>query len=165
MAKAQGATVFGTVSTDEKERLAREAGADEVIRYTQADFVAEVNRLTGGVGVDVVYDSVGKDTVDGSLACLKPRGMLVLFGQSSGTVPPMPPSVLAGRSLYLTRPMLGDYIQTQQELQSRANDVFDAVAKGRLKVLIGQEFPLAEAAAAHQALQDRTRTGKLLLIP
>jgi NADPH:quinone reductase len=165
MAKAQGATVYGTVSTDEKARLAREAGVDEIIRYTQVDFVAEVKRLTGGRGVDVVFDSVGKDTFDGSLASLRPRGMLVLCGQSSGAVPAMSPSVLAGRSLYLTRPMLDAYIQTRQELQSRSNNVFDSVAKGRLKVHIGQEFPLAEAAAAHLALQDRNRVGKVLLIP
>jgi NADPH:quinone reductase len=165
MAKALGATVYGTVSTDEKERLARESGADEVIRYTQVDFAAEVKRLTGGAGVNVVYDSVGKDTFEGSLACLKPRGMLVFCGQASGPVPPMAPSALAGRSLYLTRPMLGDYIQTREELQSRADEVFASVAAGALQVRIGGEYPFAEAAAATRALSDRARIGKLLLIP
>ncbi len=166
MARQRGARVIGTVSTEEKARLAREAGADEVIVYTQADFEAEVKRLTGGKGVDVVYDSVGKATFDKSLNCLRPRGMMVLFGQSSGRVPPFDPQILNVKgSLFLTRPSLGPYIADRAELLWRANDLFTWLAGGQLKVRIDQVFPLAEAAQAHRYLQERKTRGKVLLIP
>lgn len=165
MAKRLGATVYGTVSNDEKARLAVESGVDEAIIYTRVDFEQEVKRMTGGSGVDVVYDSVGQDTFDKSLACLKPRGYMVLFGQSSGPVPPFNLRSLAPKSLYVTRPMLGDYISDPAELDWRAQDLFAWVADGSLKVRIGGEFPLAQAPEAHRQLQDRERIGKLLLIP
>lgn len=166
IAKLRGATVLGTVSTEEKARLAREAGADEVILYTETDFEAEVKRLTGDVGVDVVYDSVGRTTFEASLRCLKPRGYMVLFGQSSGPVPPIDPQILNdGGSLFLTRPTLGHYALTREELQSRADDLFRWIREGRLHVRIDRTFPLEEAAAAHELLQSRASAGKLLLIP
>lgn len=166
LAKAKGARVIATVSTVDKEKLAREAGADEVIRYTEADFATETRRLTGGRGVDVVYDGVGATTFDGSLASLARRGMLVLFGASSGPVPPMDPQRLnAGGSLYLTRPMARDYTATPEELRSRAGEVYEAITAGALSVRIGETYPLAEARRAHEDLQGRRSTGKLLLIP
>lgn len=166
MAKQRGARVIGTVSTEEKARLAREAGADEVILYTEVDFEAEVKRLTGGKGVDVVYDSVGKATFDKSLNCLRPRGMMVLFGQSSGRVPPFDPQILNVKgSLFLTRPSLGPYIANRAELLWRANDLFTWLTSGQLQVRIDQVFPLAEAAQAHRYLEERKTKGKVLLIP
>jgi NADPH2:quinone reductase len=161
-----GARVIGTVSTEEKEQLAREAGADEVIRYTEQDFVVETRRLTNGAGVDVVYDSVGKTTFDGSLDCLKPRGYLVLYGQSSGPVAPVNPQILNTKgSLFLTRPTLVSYIATREELLWRSGDLFRWIAAGELKVRIDKTFPLAEAAEAHGYLEGRQTRGKVLLIP
>lgn len=166
MAKRRGARVIGTVSTEEKAQLARSAGADEVILYTQTDFEAEVKRLTEGKGLPVVYDSVGKTTYEKSINCLRPRGMMVLFGQSSGPVPPLDPGMLAAKgSLYLTRPSLGHYSATREELLSRAGDVLDWVAKGELKLRIEKTFPLFDAAEAHRELESRRTTGKLLLTP
>ena len=166
MAKNRGARVIGTVSTEEKARLARTAGVDEVILYTQTDFESEVKRLTEGKGLPVVYDSVGKTTYEKSLNCLRPRGMLVLFGQSSGPVPPLDPGILAAKgSLYLTRPTLGHYSATREELLSRAGDVLDWVAKGQLKLRIEKTVTLSAAADAHRELESRRTTGKLLLIP
>ena len=166
MLSAAGATVFGTCSTPEKEALAREAGAAHVIRYTETDFAAEVRRLTNGRGVDVVYDSVGKTTFEGSLACLRPRGLLVLFGQSSGPVPPFDLARLnALGSLFITRPSLAHYMQTRAELEMRAGEVLSAIEKGALHVRIGAEYPLAQAADAHRALEGRRTTGKVLLLP
>jgi NADPH:quinone reductase len=166
MAKARGARVFGTVSTDEKAALARGAGADEVILYTKQDFLAEVKRLTGGRGLQVVYDSVGQSTFEKSLDCLAPRGMLVLFGQSSGPVPPFSPGLLASKgSLFLTRPTLFHYVADRPSLEARAAAVLGALAAGRLKVRIERTFPLAEAAEAHRTLEGRKTTGKVLLLP
>jgi NADPH:quinone reductase len=166
IAKQRGAQVIGTVSTAEKARLAREAGADETIRYTEQDFEAEVKRMTHGAGVHVVYDSVGKTTFEKSLRSLARRGMLVLFGQSSGPVPPFDPQVLnSSGSLFLTRPTLNHYVATRAELLERANDVFGRVRDGSLKVRIDRELPLGDAAEAHRLLESRTTTGKLLLIP
>jgi NADPH2:quinone reductase len=166
MAKQRGARVIGTVSTQEKAALAREAGADEIILYTQSDFEAEAKRLSDGQGVDVVYDSVGQTTFEKSLNCLKPRGYLVLFGQSSGPVPPFDPGVLSAKgSLFLTRPSLANYTATRQELLDRANDIFTWIGSGQLKLRIEQTFPLAQAAEAHRQLSGRKTTGKLLLIP
>jgi len=166
LAKARGARVVGTVSTQAKEALAREAGADEVIRYDQADFAPEVREWTGGEGVAVVYDGVGAATFDGSLAALRPRGHLVLFGAASGPVPPVDPQRLnqAG-SVYLTRPSLGAYTATREELEWRAGELFGAVADGSLDVRIGGRYPLADARRAHEDLEGRRTTGKLLLIP
>lgn len=166
IARRRGARVIGTVSTEEKAQLAREAGADEVIRYTEEDFVEATRRITGGRGVDVVYDSVGKTTFDGSLACLRPRGVLVLCGQSSGAVPPLDPQRLnAGGSLFLTRPTLAHHIATRDELLMRAGDLFRWMRRGELRVRIDRTFPLEQAGAAHQALESRATQGKLLLIP
>jgi len=166
MAKMLGARIIATVSTKEKALLAREAGADEVILYTDQDFEVEVKRLTGGRGVQVVYDSVGKTTFDQSLNCLVPRGYMVLFGQSSGPVPPMDPQLLAAKgSLFLTRPTMGHYIATREELLGRANDLFEWVTSGRLRVRIDRTFPLAQAADAHRALASRATAGKVLLLP
>ncbi len=166
MAKAKGAKVFGTVSTVDKEELARAAGADEVIRYTEVDFTEEARRLTDGRGVDVVFDSVGKTTFDGSLASVARRGMLVLLGASSGPVPPVDPQRLnAAGSIFLTRPKTGDHTATPEELRWRAGEVFDAAANGTLSVRIGGRYPLAQARQAHEDLQGRRTTGKLLLIP
>jgi NADPH2:quinone reductase len=164
MAKMLGARVFGTVSTDEKAKVARENGADETILYTKQDFEAEVKRLTNGRGVDVVYDSVGRTTFDKSLNSLRPRGMLALFGQSSGPVPPFDPNILNGKgSLFLTRPSLGHYILTREELLWRAGDVLNWVASGRIKMRIDRVYPLAQAAEAHRDLEGRKTTGKLIL--
>lgn len=166
VAKHCGARVIGTVSTEEKAALAREAGADEVIFYTQTDFESEVKRLTNNRGVDVVYDSVGKDTFDKSLNCLRPRGYMVLFGASSGAVPALDPMVLLSKgSLYLTRPYLGHYTADRAELLSRMNDLFSWMAAGKLKVRIDKTFPLADVAEAHRYLEDRKSKGKILLIP
>jgi NADPH:quinone reductase len=165
MAKRLGARVFGTVSTEEKAALARKAGADAAILYTKEDFEAAVKKLTDGRGVNVVYDSVGQSTFEKSLACLSPRGYLVLFGQSSGVVPPFSPSLLAPSSLFLTRPKLFDYVPDRASLETRARDVLGAVAAKELDVRIGATFPLAEAAAAHRALEGRQTTGKVLLLP
>ena len=161
-----GGRVIATVSTDEKARLAREAGADETILYTQTDFESETRRLTGGKGVDVVYDSVGKTTFDKGLNILRPRGMMVLFGGSSGAVPPFDPLLLTQRgSLFLTRPSLGHYIMTAAELQARASAVFAMIAAGKLKLRIEHIYPLKDAQQAHRDLEGRKTTGKLLLIP
>ncbi|PWT98473.1 MAG: NADPH:quinone reductase [Terriglobia bacterium] len=166
MAKMRGARVFGTVSTEAKARVAREAGADETILYTQQDFEAEVKRLTGGRGVDVVYDSVAQTTFEKSLNSLRPRGMLALFGQSSGPVPPFDPNILNGKgSLFLTRPSLGHYLLTREELLWRAGDVLNWIASGKLKLRIERTYTLADAASAHRDLEGRGTTGKLLLIP
>jgi NADPH:quinone reductase len=166
MAKMLGARVIGTVSTEAKARLARDAGADEVILYTAADFEADVKRLTGRGGVEVVYDSVGKTTFEKSCNCLAPRGYLVLFGQASGPVPPLDPQVLNAKgSLYLTRPTLGNYTASSEELNERAGDVLGWVASGRLRLRIEATLPLSEAAEAHRRLAGRGTSGKLLLIP
>lgn len=166
IAKACGARVFGTVSTEEKAALARAAGADEVILYTQSDFAAEVKRLTAGRGVQVVYDSVGATTFDRSLDCLAPLGMLALFGQSSGVVAPFNPSILAQKgSLFLTRPTLFSYAADRKSLEWRAGDVLGGVADGSLKLRIEHTYPLAQAAQAHRDLEARRTTGKVLLIP
>jgi NADPH:quinone reductase len=166
VARLRGARVIGTVSTEEKAELAREAGADEVILYTRQDFEAEVKRLTDGAGVQVVYDSVGRTTFEKGLNCLAPRGMMVLFGQSSGPVAPLDPQVLNQKgSLFLTRPTLGHYIATREELLARAEEVLGWVRQGKLRLRVGAELPLAEAAAAHRQLEARQTTGKVLLIP
>jgi len=165
IAKMRGARVVGTVSTKEKASLAREAGADEVVLYTEQDFEAEVMRLTDGKGVNVVYDSVAKTTFDKSFNCLAPRGMLALFGQSSGPVPPVDPARLAKNAVFLTRPGLQQYTLTRTELLQRAGDVFDWVKSGKLKVRISETLPLKEAAEAHRLLEGRRTTGKVLLVP
>jgi len=166
IAKRRNAIVFGTVSTAEKARLARDAGADEVIDYATQDFVAEVLRLTGGAKLQVVYDSVGATTYLGSIDCLAPRGMLALFGQSSGVVPPIDPLLFSRKgSLFMTRPTLGHYIATRDELAWRAGDVLGWVREGALSVRIDREVPLTQAADAHRALEERRTTGKVLLVP
>lgn len=166
IAKMRGARVIGTAGSEAKAELARSAGADHVILYREQDFAAEVKRLTDGAGVQVVYDSVGKDTFDGSLDCLAQRGYLALYGQSSGRVPPVDPQILNAKgSLFLTRPTLGSYALTRDELEWRAGEIFGWVAAGSLNVHIGGTFPLAEAAEAHRRLEGRETTGKLLLIP
>ena len=165
-AKLLGARVLTTVSTEAKAALSREAGADEVILYTQTDFVAEVKRLTDGEGLPVVYDSVGRSTFEGSLACLRPRGTLVLFGGASGAVPPFDLIRLSTMgSLYVTRPTLKDYVATRADLDARATDVLNHVAQGTLKIRIDHTYPLREAAQAHRDLESRKTTGKILLIP
>jgi NADPH2:quinone reductase len=164
MAKRLGARVLTTVSTEEKARLSRDAGADETILYTQVDFAAEVKRLTGGAGLPAVYDSVGKATFDQSLTCLRPRGTMVLFGGSSGAVPPFDLMRLtAAGSLYVTRPTLKDYIATRADLEARAGDVFAWLADGSLKLRIEHSYALADAAEAHRDLESRKTTGKVLL--
>jgi len=166
LAKRGGARVIGTVSTEEKAKLAREAGADEVIFYTQTDFEVEVKRLTNNTGVDVVYDSVGKDTFDKSLNCLRRRGYMVLYGASSGAVPPLDPQTLNAKgSIFLTRPFLGHYTADRAELLWRVNDLFTWMAAGELKVRIDKTFSLAAAAEAHHYLEGRQSKGKILLIP
>lgn len=165
MAKNSGARVIGTVSTEAKAVLAKDAGADHVINYQVSDFAAEVKRHTGGRGVDVVYDSVGKSTFDGSLESLAPRGCLVLYGQSSGVVPPFDAARLSKGSFFMTRPSLAHYTATRAELLARSRDVFSRVSAGSLRVRIGQTFPLAQAADAHRALTGRLTTGKVLLVP
>lgn len=166
VAKRAGARVIATVGTEEKAALARSAGADEVILYTQRDFVSETKRLTAGAGVDVVYDSVGKSTFYGGLDCLKPRGMMVLWGQASGPVGAFDPQILNQKgSLYLTRPSLGAYVATREELLWRANDLFTWVQAGELDVRIDRIFSLAEAAEAHAYIENRQTKGKVLLKP
>jgi len=166
MAKMLGARVLATVSTDAKAALAREAGADEVILYAERDFEPEVKRLTGGRGVQVVYESVGKTTFERSMNCLAPRGYLVLFGQSSGPAPEIDPQILQWKgSLFLTRPTMGHYIATREELLARANDILGWAASGTLRVRIDRTFPLAQAADAHRALESRATAGKVLLLP
>ena len=166
MARRIGARVFGTVSTEAKAQLAKEAGADEIILYTQQDFETEVKRLTNGRGVDVVYDSVGQTTFMKGLNCIRPRGLMALFGQSSGPVPPFDPNILNGKgSLFLTRPSLTHYCITREELLGRAGAVLAWVQTGELKVRIDRVYPLAEAAQAHRDLESRKTSGKLLLVP
>ncbi len=166
MAKRIGARVIGTCSTPAKAELAREAGADEIILYTEKDFEEEVKRLTGGKGLQVVYDSVGKTTFLKSLKCLAPRGLLALFGQSSGSVEPFNPALLSQQgSVFLTRPSLFHYIAERAELEWRAGDVLGWVASGELKLRIEKTFVLAKAAEAHRELEGRKTTGKVLLIP
>jgi NADPH:quinone reductase len=165
MARNLGAHVIATVSTEEKAKLARAAGADEIILYTQSDFEAETKRLTGGKGVDVVYDSVGKTTFEKGLNLLRPRGMMVLYGGSSGAVAPFDPLVLTQKgSIFLTRPSLGHYTITPQELQQRAGAVFAMIGEGQVKLRIEHVYPLAEAQQAHRDLEARKTTGKLLLL-
>ena len=165
--KARGGRVIGTVSTTAKEAAARTAGADEVIRYTEVDdLAAEVRALTGGRGVDVAYDGVGADTFEASLASLRPRGLLALYGAASGPVPPFDPQRLnAAGSIFLTRPTLANYVATDVDLQWRAGEVLSAAADGSLTITIGGRYPLAEAGAAHTDLASRATSGKLLLIP
>lgn len=166
IARLRGARVIGTVSTEEKAKLAREAGADETILYTKQDFAAEVKRITGGKGLQVVYDSVGKDTWEGSLNCLAPRGLIALYGQSSGPIGQIDPQILNTKgSLFLTRPSLNAYIATREELQQRAGELFGWIREGKLKLRMEFEFPLKAAAEAHRALEGRKTTGKVLLIP
>ena len=166
IAKLRGARVLGTTSNAEKAALAREAGADEVILYTEKDFAAEAKRLTGGKGVQVIYDGVGKTTFEKGLDCLAPRGMMVTFGQSSGSVPPFAPSILNAKgSLFVTRPSLGHYIATREELLARAGDVLGWIRDGKLALRAEHDFPLAQAGDAQRALEGRKTTGKVLLIP
>jgi NADPH2:quinone reductase len=166
MAKLLGATVLGTVSTEEKKKAAINAGADRVIIYGEEDFEEAVLGYTDGEGLDVVYESVGQATFEKSLNCLKPRGYLVLFGQASGPVPPMDPQVLSQKgSLFLTRPTLGHYVAERAELERRAGDVLGWIQSGQLEVTVGQTYPLSEAVSAHQALEGRKTSGKVLLIP
>jgi NADPH:quinone reductase len=165
-AKRQGARVIGTAGTERKAQLAREAGADEVILYTRADFEAVTKHLTDGMGVDVVYDSVGKDTFDKSLNCLKRRGYLVLYGQSSGPVAPVDPQTLNAKgSLFLTRPTVAHYTESRDELLARSSDVLSSIVQGTLRLRIDKMFPLARAAEAHTYLEDRKTEGKVLLLP
>jgi NADPH2:quinone reductase len=166
MAKRLGAQVITTVSTEEKAALAREAGADDVILYTHEDVVARVQEITAGERLPVVYDSVGKSTFEQSLQCLRPRGLLVLFGGASGAVPPFDLIRLSTMgSLFVTRPTLKDYVASREDLEQRAGDVFRWVAEGTLKLRIAHTYPLAEAAQAHRDLEGRKTTGKVLLIP
>jgi len=166
IAKLRGARVIGTVSTEEKAALAREAGADEVIIYTQVDFEEEVKRLTDNAGVEVVYDSVGKDTFEKGLNVLKRRGYMVLFGQSSGPAPQIDPQILNPKgSLFLTRPTLGHHTADRAELMERANDLFSWMAEGKLNVRVDKTFPLSDAAEAHRYLEGRQSKGKILLLP
>jgi NADPH2:quinone reductase len=166
IAKLRSAEVIGTASTEEKAKIAREAGADHLILYMRQDFEEEVRRITGGEGVQVVYDSVGETTFAKGLNCLARRGMMVLFGQSSGPVKAVDPQVLNQKgSLLLTRPSLAHHTATRDELESRARDVFGWIIQGKLKLRIGAEFPLKDAAEAHRQLEGRQTTGKVLLIP
>jgi len=165
IAKMRGARVLGTVSTEEKAKIARGDGADHVIRYTKSDFEAETLRLTDNKGVNVVYDSVGKTTFDKSVNCVAVRGLLALFGQSSGPVPPFDPSRLAKKGIYLTRPSLAHYTAEREELLWRARDVLNWIAEGKLRLRIDREVPLRDAAEAHRLLESRKTIGKLLLKP
>jgi NADPH2:quinone reductase len=166
MAKNIGARVIGTAGSEEKARLAKDAGADDMIVYTKQDFEAETKRLTGGKGVDVIYDGVGKSTFDQDLNLLRPRGYLVLFGGASGAVPPFDPIKLSQKgSLFLTRPSLMHYVATREELERRAGDVLGWIAAGKLKLRIEHKYKLADAQQAHRDLEGRKTTGKLLLIP
>ncbi|MGH9463218.1 MAG: quinone oxidoreductase family protein [Vicinamibacteria bacterium] len=165
-AKHLGARVLGTVSTDEKERAATEAGADAIMRYEKMDFAAEVKKLTEGRGVDVVYDPVGKSTYEKSIASLAPRGMLVLFGNASGPVPPIDPLALsAAGSIFLTRPTLFHHVATREELLSRSRELFSWLQSGKLRLTIHRSLPLGDASQAHRLLEGRKTTGKLLLVP
>ena len=165
LAKARGARVIGTISTEEKEAVARAAGADEIIRYTKTPVAEAVRDLTGGEGVSAVYDGVGKDTFDASLASLRPRGVLALFGQSSGLVEPVDPQRLnSAGSVYLSRPSLAHFVTDREELLGRARDLFELVEQGRLDVRVGGRYPLEEAGRAHEDLTSRATTGKLLLV-
>lgn len=166
MARNIGARIIATVSTEEKAKLARAAGADEIILYTNSDFETETRRMTEGKGVDVVYDSVGKTTFEKGLNVLRPRGIMVLFGASSGAVPPFDLILLSQKgSLYVTRPSLMNYIATPEELAMRSKAVFESIASGKLKLHVGHTYPLADAQKAHQDLEGRKTTGKLLLLP
>ena len=166
MAKMLGATVIGTAGSDEKAAIAKQAGADEVIVYTRQDFVAETKRITGGRGVDVIYDSVGKTTFLPGLDIIRPRGMMVLFGQSSGAVAPFDPGILNAKgSLFLTRPSLAHYASDRKELEWRSGDVLNWVAEGKLKLRIDRTYPMAQAADAHRDLEGRKTAGKLILLP
>ena len=166
MIKMRGANVIATCSTEEKAELARGAGADEVVLYTKEDFVGEVLRITEGKKLPVVYDSVGKDTFDGSIDCLAPRGYMVLYGQASGRVAPVDPQILNSKgSLFLTRPTMGDYTETREELEWRTGEIYGWAAEGKLDARIGLSLPLAQAADAHRALEGRKTTGKVVLIP
>ncbi len=166
IAKMRGATVIGTASTEEKARLAKGAGADEVILYTEQDFVEETKRITGGEGVHVVYDSVGKDTFDGGLDCLQRRGYMILFGASSGPVPPFDLQTLNNKgSLFTTRPKLADHTATREELLWRAESLFSWIGQNNLNVRIGGTYRLSETDQAHRDLEGRKTTGKLILIP
>ena len=165
MVKRLGGYVFSTVSTDAKAQLAKDAGADEVILYTSQDFAEEVNKSTNGQGVEVVYDAVGQTTFDGSINSLSRRGYMVLYGQASGAVPPVDPRVLGNGSKFLTRPGLGDYTVTRQELEQRAGDVLGWVKSGELKLRIEHVMALSEASEAHRQLESRLTTGKVVLIP
>ena len=166
IAKIAGATVIGTVSTEQKAQLAKRHGADHVIRYTEQDFVAETKKITANRGVDVVYDSVGKTTFSGSLDCLRPRGLLVLFGQSSGPIGEIDPQILSQKgSLFLTRPSLAHYVSDPKELRWRASDLFTWIEQGKLTLEIHKVYRLEDAAQAHRDLESRSTTGKLLLKP
>lgn len=166
MAKMRGATVIGTCGTDEKAAIAKAAGADETIVYTRQDFAEEVKKLTGGKGVDVVYDSVGQSTFLKGLDVIRPRGTMVLFGQSSGAVAPIDPSILNVKgSLFMTRPSLAHHCLTREELNWRAGDVLGWIAAGKLELRIEKTYPLAQAPQAHRDLEGRSMAGKLLLIP
>lgn len=166
VARRRGARVIGTTSTEEKAALVLDAGAREVIRYDEVDMAEEARRLTGGRGVDVVYDSVGKDTFQQSLDALRPRGCLVLYGQASGPVEPLDPQVLSRKgSLFLTRPTLADHVADREELLGRAADLFEWIQSGALKVRVDRRFPLAEAAEAHRYMEARKTKGKVLLVP
>jgi NADPH2:quinone reductase len=165
-AKHLGATVIGTVGSEEKAELARANGCDHTIIYGKENFVERVREITGGTGVPVVYDSVGKDTMIGSLDCLRPRGLLALFGQSSGKPDPLDITMLTPKgSLYVTRPSLAHYIATREDLVDTANELFDVVAKGIVKVSVNQTYPLAETAQAHRDLEARKTTGSTVLLP
>ena len=165
MVKRLGGYVFSTVSTDAKAQLAKDAGADEVILYTSQNFAEEINKATNGQGVEVVYDAVGQTTFDGSISSLARRGYMVLYGQASGPVPPVDPRVLGNGSKFLTRPGLGDYTVTRQELEQRAGDVLGWVKSGELKLRIEHVMALSEASEAHRQLESRLTTGKVVLIP
>jgi NADPH:quinone reductase len=166
MAKMLGATVYGTAGSDAKAAIAKQSGADEVIVYTRDDFASEVRKFTGGKGVDVIYDSVGATTFLKGLDVLRPRGMMALFGQSSGPVPPIDPNILNPKgSLFLTRPSLAHHCLTREELMWRAGDVLNWIGQGKLNILIDKTYPLAEAAQAHRDLEGRKTVGKVLLIP
>jgi NADPH2:quinone reductase len=164
MAKLKGAYVFATASTSKLD-IARDAGADHVIDYTTSDFESEVMTATAGGGLDVVYDSVGRTTFDGSMSCVRTRGMLVMFGQSSGPVPPFDVLRLAKKSIFLTRPTLAHYTSKRDELLWRAGELFDAIRQGKVRIRVDRQIPLADAGDAHRLLEARRTAGKLLLIP
>jgi NADPH2:quinone reductase len=166
MARMRGATVIGTVSTEEKAALAKAAGADHIILYTKQDFEPEVKRITGGRGVDVVYDGVGASTFDKGLNCLRPRGLMALFGAASGPVPPLDLQRLnAGGSLFITRPSLNHHIASREELMQRSGELFGWIRDGKVKLRVDHQFPLEQAAEAHRQLEGRKTTGKILLLP